>query len=91
MVTHFILRRLAGATWYDGIFVRFLSPWVLIGLLYTVLVLFASQGRQVVQQIVSVVHVAAPLIVSFVIIFFVSLWIARCRRSNPGVSNADKI
>lgn len=56
---------------------RFLSPWSLIGLLYTILVLFASQGRQVVQQIVSVVRVAAPLIVYFIVIFFLTLWMAR--------------
>ncbi|KAF5227100.1 hypothetical protein FANTH_14871 [Fusarium anthophilum] len=46
-------------------------------LLYTILVLFASQGRQVVHQIVSVVRVAAPLIAYFVLIFFVTLWISR--------------
>ncbi|PVH81149.1 arsenical-resistance protein ACR3 [Cadophora sp. DSE1049] len=35
--------------------------------------LFASQGKQVVQQIVSVVRVSAPLIVYFTIIFFLTL------------------
>ncbi|KAG9258752.1 arsenical-resistance protein [Emericellopsis atlantica] len=77
VITRFVLRKLAGAEWYDSVFLRFLSPWALIGLLYTVLVLFASQGRQVVQQIVSVVRVAAPLIVYFIVVFFVTLWIAR--------------
>jgi ACR3 family arsenite transporter len=43
-------------------------------LLYVILVLFASQGRQVVHQIVSVVRVAAPLVVYFVAIFFITLW-----------------
>lgn len=52
-----------------------ISPWSLIGLLFTILVLFASQGRQVVHQIVSVVRVAAPMIVYFAIIFFVTLLI----------------
>jgi len=77
IVTRFAIRYLASPRWYDEVFLRYLSPWSLIGLLYTILVLFASQGRQVVQQIVSVVRVAAPLLVYFVLIFFTTLWIAR--------------
>lgn len=77
VLTRFLVRWIASPQWYDKVFMRYLSPWSLIGLLYTILVLFASQGRQVVQQIVSVVRVAAPLIVYFVVIFFLTLWLAR--------------
>ena len=49
---------------------KWANPWSLIGLLFTIVVLFASQGHQVVHQIVSVVRAAAPLIVYFLIIFF---------------------
>ncbi|OLN87099.1 Arsenical-resistance protein Acr3-like protein 1 [Colletotrichum chlorophyti] len=77
LITRFLVRKLTSPQWYDEVFVRFLSPWSLIGLVYTILVLFASQGRQVVQQIVSVVRVAAPLIVYFVFIFFFTLWLSR--------------
>ncbi|KAL2753550.1 hypothetical protein ACRALDRAFT_1036227 [Sodiomyces alcalophilus JCM 7366] len=77
IVTRFVVRRLAGPEWFDKVFIRFLSPWSLVGLLYTILVLFASQGRQVVQQIVDVVRAAAPLIVYFTVIFFFTLWLAR--------------
>lgn len=74
IVTRTILRTLAGAEWYDRVFIRFVSPWSLIGLLYTILVLFASQGHAVVHQIVSVLRIAAPLIVYFVVIFSATLW-----------------
>ncbi|KAI6758343.1 hypothetical protein HG530_010583 [Fusarium avenaceum] len=77
IITRFAVRRFAGADWYQQTFLKHLAPWSLIGLLYTILVLFASQGRQVVHQIVSVVRVAAPLIVYFVLIFFVTLWMSR--------------
>ncbi|WZH50316.1 sodium bile acid symporter family-domain-containing protein [Fusarium acuminatum] len=76
IVTRFTLRMAAGPDWYERVFLRFAAPWSLIGLLYTILVLFASQGRQVVHQIVSVVRVAAPLVVYFITIFFVTLVIA---------------
>jgi ACR3 family arsenite transporter len=65
IVTRFGLRKLSSPTWYDEVFLEFAAPWSLIGLLFTFLVLFASQGRQVVHQIVSVVGVAGPLIVFF--------------------------
>lgn len=75
VITRFTLQWVASREWYDRVFLRYISPWSLIGLLYTILVLFASQGRQVVHQIVSVVRVAAPLIVYFVGIFFITLLI----------------
>ncbi|KAF5131327.1 Arsenical-resistance protein Acr3 [Metarhizium anisopliae] len=77
IITRFLLRAIAGDSWYQRVFLRFASPWSLIGLLYTILVLFASQGHQVVHQIVSVVRVAAPLVVYFVLVFFATLWISR--------------
>lgn len=77
VVTRYALRRIAGPEWYDRVFLRFASPWSLIGLLYTILVLFASQGQRVVHQVVSVVRVAAPLVVYFVLVFFLTLYVAR--------------
>ncbi|OQV03049.1 hypothetical protein CLAIMM_08147 [Cladophialophora immunda] len=76
ITTRFILRTI-NATWYDRTFLKWIAPWSLLGLLYTILVLFASQGKQVVHQIVSVLRVAAPLIVYFVIIFFLTLLITK--------------
>ncbi|KAL7911723.1 sodium bile acid symporter family domain-containing protein [Trichoderma velutinum] len=77
VITRFSLRFIAGPAWYDRIFIRFVSPWSLIGLLYTILVLFAAQGHQVVHQIVSVLRVAAPLVVYFAIVFFTTVSICR--------------
>lgn len=76
VVTRLILRTI-NSQWYDTKFIKWISPWSLIGLLYTILVLFASQGRQVVHQIVSVVRVAAPLFCYFVFIFFTTLLVTK--------------
>ncbi|KAJ0312013.1 hypothetical protein COL5a_010416 [Colletotrichum fioriniae] len=66
-----------GVDTYSNKIIPFLAPWSLIGLLYTIIVLFASQGSQVVHQIVSVVRVAAPLVVYFSVIFSATLLVAR--------------
>lgn len=73
IVTRFALRKIASPRWYNNVFLKFAAPWSLIGLLFTILILFASQGKQVVHQIVSVVRVSAPLVVYFAIIFFLTL------------------
>ena len=73
VITRFALLKLIGPDRYQRVFLRFLAPWSLIGLLFTILVLFASQGHRVVHQIVSVVRVAAPLVVYFGVIFFLTL------------------
>jgi arsenite transporter len=77
VATRVLLRRLAGPVWFEKTFLRFVAPWSLVGLLYTILVLFASQGRAVVHQVVGVARVAAPLVVYFVVIFFFTLVAAR--------------
>jgi ACR3 family arsenite transporter len=73
IITRFTLRKLVSPQFYDNVFLKFAAPWSLIGLLFTILILFASQGRQVIHQIVSVVRVSAPLVVYFGIIFFATL------------------
>ena len=82
VLTRFALVKVAGMPWYLNKFLPFVGPWSLIGLLFTIVVLFASQGSRVVSQIVSVVRVAAPLFVYFSVIFFATLLV--CRRAGFG-------
>lgn len=75
ILTRFSLRAVLSPSWYDQVFLKWVAPWSLVGLLFTILILFASQGHQVVNQIVAVVRVAAPLLVYFAVIFFLTLLI----------------
>lgn len=77
IVTRFALIFLVNKVWYERKFVKWIGPLSLIGLLFTIIVLFASQGRRVVHQIVSVVRVAAPLVVYFSVIFLITLLVTR--------------
>jgi ACR3 family arsenite transporter len=77
ILTRFSLRKFVSSFWYDKTFVKWLSPVSLLGLLFTITVLFASQGRNVVHEIVLVVWVATPLIVYFAFIFFLTLFVTR--------------
>lgn len=74
---------------YNHNFIRWVSPWSLIGLLFTILVLFASQSRNIVSKITSVLRVSAPLIVYFMIIFMATL--AACRYLGNGTIAGGKL
>ena len=69
VVTRLLLRKILGEHRYQHHFIRYIAPLSLVGLLYTIVVLFASQGRHVVEQITSVLRVCAPLVVYFFVIF----------------------
>ncbi|KAK1081011.1 arsenicals resistance [Friedmanniomyces endolithicus] len=73
ILTRYAVRCATSPEWYENKFLKWIAPWSLLGLLYTIVVLFASQGHRVVQQIISVIRVAAPLIVYFAVIFTVTL------------------
>lgn len=70
IITRLGLRRAIGERNYHLWFIRLVAPWSLIGLLFTIIVLFASQGHNVVVQITSVLRVSAPLVMYFAIVFF---------------------
>ncbi|KAF2476051.1 arsenical-resistance protein [Lindgomyces ingoldianus] len=72
--TRLILIKALGEDIYQRRFIRYIAPWSLIGLLYTIIVLFASQGQHVVRQITDVLRVCAPLLVYFLVIFTSTVW-----------------
>ncbi|KAK9451520.1 sodium bile acid symporter family-domain-containing protein [Limtongia smithiae] len=74
--TRVILRgRVISAKAYDTKFVTFLEPFSLLGLLFTILVLFASQGREVITQLTSVLRVMVPMTIYFFLLFFGTLYL----------------
>lgn len=78
VITRLALRRAIGEVKYQSHFIRFIGPFSLLGLIFTVIILFASQGRHVVDEIVAVVRTAAPLVVYFALTFVLTL--AACRK-----------
>lgn len=66
----------AGREWFEQKFVPRFSPLALLGLLYTIFVLFAAQGRAIVTDIGPVARVAVPMLLYFSFMFFGTLLLA---------------
>lgn len=58
-----------GEAWYTGVFMPKFGPTALIGLLYTIVLMFAMQGGRIIELPLDVLRIAAPLLVYFVVMF----------------------
>jgi ACR3 family arsenite transporter len=69
----FLTRRIGvsrkGIRWYEQTFLPKLSPWALYGLLFTVVVMFALQGKAITSDPLRVAVVALPLVLYFLIMW----------------------
>ncbi|CAI5468135.1 unnamed protein product [Closterium sp. Yama58-4] len=70
VITRFTLRALLGAKWYDDKFLPWFGPTALLGLLFTIFVMFSLQGQNIGNNIGKVARVAVPLLIYFGIVFF---------------------
>lgn len=58
-----------GDAWYTTTFLPRFGPTALVGLLYTIVLMFAMQGDRILHLPIDVVRIAAPLLVYFVVMF----------------------
>ncbi|MFT6834943.1 MAG: ACR3 family arsenite transporter [Francisellaceae bacterium] len=76
ILTRAILIPMKGESWYNKIFIPKISPITLIALLFTIVLMFATKGDQIISLPFQVVKVAIPLAIYFLLMFFISFWMS---------------
>lgn len=76
IITRFTLLRLKDKEWYHTRFIPKISPITLIALLFTIIVMFSLRGETIIMLPYHVLVIAIPLMLYFVIMFFVSFYLA---------------
>ncbi len=76
-VTRAVLVRRNGEAWYEGVFMKRLAPTAILGLLFTVVVMFSLRGNSIVTLPWDVLRIAVPLVFYFVIMFTLSFALSK--------------
>ncbi len=83
-----ILVKAKGLQWYQSVFIAKISPISLIALLFTIVAMFSLKGADVIRLPLDVLIIAIPLMIYFVVMFFISFFMSKWMGNNYAKTTA---
>jgi ACR3 family arsenite transporter len=77
VISRYFLIKWKGIEWFNQKYLPTVSPITLIALLFTIVLMFSLKGELIVQIPFDVLKIAVPLVLYFVIMFFVSFIVGK--------------
>lgn len=77
IISHFVLIKMKGKDWFENTFIPKISRITLFALLFTIITMFAVKGEKVVELPFDVIRIAIPLLLYFILMFFVSFYFSK--------------
>ena len=72
LITRYVGLKKLGKDWYENKFLPKIGPVALFALLFTIILMFSSQGQKILQLPLDALRIAIPLLFYFILMFFVS-------------------
>lgn len=76
-VGRYFLIQFKGLDWYNKKYIPFISPITLYALIFTIVFMFSLKGNKIISLPAEVLAVAIPMIVYFILMFFISFYVSK--------------